>query len=116
MWIFIGIGAFVIVVSIIFRVVAAFRLTIPLLYGLLAPTLFSKWFYANYELANFIGYALLALIGLSWVISLIRKIREFTANRREERFSEEILRRRIRESADVDENGYRVVNTDDLYR
>jgi hypothetical protein len=38
------------------------------------------------------------------------------AERREERFSEEILRRRIRESTEVDENGYRIVNTDGLYR
>ncbi len=116
MLIYIGIGAFVILLSVIFRVAAAFRLTIPLLYALLAPTLFSKWFYANYELANIIGYALLALAGLSWVISLIRKIRAFMAERREERFSEEILRRRIRESTEVDENGYRIVNTDGLYR
>jgi putative Mn2+ efflux pump MntP len=116
MWIFIGIGAFIIVLSIIFRVAAAFRLTIPLLYGLLAPTLFSKWFYANYELANFIGYALLALVGLSWVISLIRKIREFTVNRREERFSEDLLRQRIRTATKRDENGYLMVDTDDLFR
>ena len=116
MWIFIVFGAFVIVLSIIFRVAAAFRLTIPLLYGLLAPTLFSKWFYANYDLANFIGYALLVLVGLSWVISLVRKIRKIRADRIEERFSEELLRRRIRESTEVDENGYRIVNTDDLFR
>ena len=116
MWIFIVFGAFVIVLSIIFRVAAAFRLTIPLLYGLLAPTLFSKWFYANYDLANFIGYALLALVGLSWVISLVRKIRAFIADRREERFSEELLRQRIRTATQRDENGYLIVDTDDLFR
>lgn len=116
MWIFIVFGAFVIVLSIIFRVAAAFRLTIPLLYGLLAPTLFSKWFYANYELANYIGYALLALVGLSWVISLVRKIRAFIADRREERFSEELLRQRIRTATQRDENGYLIVDTDNLFR
>ncbi len=116
MWIFIVFGAFVIVLSIIFRVAAAFRLTIPLLYGLLAPTLFSKWFYANYDLANFIGYALLAVVGLSWVISLVRKIRVFIADRREERFSEDLLRERIRTATQRDENGYLIVDTDDLFR
>jgi hypothetical protein len=115
-WIFIVFAAFVIVLSIIFRVAAAFRLTIPLLYGLLAPTLFSKWFYANYDLANFIGYALLAIVGLSWVVSLVRKIREIRANRIEERFSDDLLRERIRTATERDENGYLIVNTDDLYR
>jgi putative Mn2+ efflux pump MntP len=115
-WIFIIFGAFVIVLSIIFRVAAAFRLTIPLLYGLLAPTLFSKWFYANYDLANFIGYALLAIVGLSWVVSLIRKIRTFMADRREERFSDDLLRERIRTATERDENGYLIVDADDLYR
>jgi hypothetical protein len=111
-----GIGAFIVLLSVIFRVAAAFRLTIPLLYGLLAPTLFSKWFYANYDLAYIIGYALLALAGLSWVISLVRKIRDSIDTRRENRFSEELLRRRIRESTPVDGNGYRIVNVDGLYR
>ena len=116
MLIYLGIASVVIVLSVIFRVAAAFRLTIPLLYGLLAPTLFSKWFYANYELANFVGYALLALTALSWAVSLIRKIREGIADRREERFAEHLLARRIRESTEVDEHGYRVVNVDGLYR
>jgi hypothetical protein len=116
MWIYLGVSAFMILLSVIFRVAAVFRLTIPLLYGLLAPTLFSKWFYANYDLANFIGYALLALVALSWVVSLVRKIRTFIADRREERFAEDLLRERVRTATERDENGYLIVNTDDLFR
>lgn len=110
------VGAFVLLLSALFRVAAALRLTLPLLYGLLAPTLFSEWFYANYALANFIGYALLGLTGLSWLVSLIRKIRQFRADRIEEKFSMELLRHRLREPAEYDENGYRIVNVDGLFR
>lgn len=115
---YIGIGIFLLIVllSVIFRIAAAFRLTIPLLYALLAPTLFSKWFYANYDLANIIGYALLALTVLSWLFTFIKKIRGIIDARREEKISDELLRRRILESTEVDENGYKIVNLDGLYR
>ncbi len=116
MLIYLGIGAFVVLLSLILRVAAALGLTLPLLYGLLAPTLFSKWFYANYDLANFIGYALLALTAMSWIAAIVRKIRQIRADRIEEKFSLEILRRRCRESTEVDENGYRMVNLDGLFR
>ncbi len=111
-----GIGAFVVLLSIALRVAAAFGLTLPLLYGLLAPTLFHEWFYAHYDLANGIGYALLALTALSWILALIRRIRQIRAGRAEEQLSDEFLLRRIRESNEVDKNGYRVVNLDGLYR
>ncbi len=110
------VGAFVALLSLILRVAAAFGLTLPVLYGLLAPTLFSEWFHANNELASFIGYALLGLTALSWVISLVRRIRQIRADRIEEQFSMELLRRRIRESNEVDENGYRIVNLEGLFR
>ena len=51
-----------------------FRLTIPLLYALVVPTLLSDWYYAHYTLANVIWYVLLAVTVLSWVYSLVRKI------------------------------------------
>jgi hypothetical protein len=116
MLISLGIGAIVALVSLVLRLAAFFRLTIPLLYALLAPTLLSKWFYANYDLAYYIGYALVGLTALSWIISLIRKIQEIRADRLEEQLSMDILRRRIRESDDVDEYGYRIVSVEGLFR
>ncbi len=116
MLISLGIGAIVALVSLVLRVAAFFRLTIPLLYTMLVPTLFSKWFYANHDLAYLIGYALLGLTALSWIISLVRKIREIRADRLEEQLSMDILRRRICESNEVDENGYRIVNVEGLFR
>ena len=50
------------------------RLTLPLLYALFVPTLFSGWFYRHYTLANVIWYVLIALGLISWLISLVRKI------------------------------------------
>ena len=52
------------------------RLTIPLLYAFLVPTIFHKWYYAHQVLADGIWYGMLALIALSWVVSIIRRVRE----------------------------------------
>ncbi len=54
-----------------------------------------------------------AFVGL---LLLILKIQHIRADRIEEQFSLEILRRRCRESTEVDENGYRIVNLEGLFR
>lgn len=107
------IGAAVLVISIIFRLTAALGLTIPLLYGLLAPTLFSKWFYANQPLAEGIGYALLALVALSWLISLISKIVQLVQARRDDKIAEELFLFRLRKAK---EKGEDTVSTEGLWR
>lgn len=71
---YIFLGAGILILSILFRLAAVFRLTIPLLYALVVPTLLSDWYYAHYTLANVIWYVLLAVTVLSWVYSLVRKI------------------------------------------
>lgn len=71
---YIFLGAGILILSILFRLAAVFRLTIPLLYALVVPTLLSDWYYAHYTLANVIWYVLLAVTALSWVYSLVRKI------------------------------------------
>ena len=75
-----------------------FRLTIPLLYALVVPTLLSDWYYAHYTLANVIWYILLAVTVLSWVYSLVRKISAIMERRRREKEKEEILIQRVREA------------------
>ena len=50
------------------------HLTLPLLYALIVPTLFSGWYYSHYALANGIWYALIVLGLISWGVSLVRKI------------------------------------------
>lgn len=107
------IGAAVLVISIIFRLTAALGLMIPLLYGLLAPTLFSKWYYANQPLAEGIGYALLALVALSWVLSLVTKIVQFVQARREDEAAVELFKYRLRKAK---EEGKDTVSTEGLWR
>ena len=43
---YIFLGAGILILSILFRLAAVFRLTIPLLYALVVPTLLSDWYYA----------------------------------------------------------------------
>ena len=72
--IYILFGAGMILLSILFRLAAVFRLTIPLLYALVVPPLLSDWYYAHYTLAHVIWCILLAVTVLSWVYSLARKL------------------------------------------
>lgn len=109
----IGLGALIILLSILFRVAAVFRLTIPLLYALIVPTLFHGWSTAHPELANGIWYGLIGLTVLSWIISFIRKIRQWRDNRKEDKVAEEIMLARIR---DAKAEGRNAVSTEGLFR
>lgn len=61
--------------SILFRLVKSLRLTFPLLYALLLPILCPEWYRAHEALGNGIFFGLLGLVVLSWVFSLVRKVR-----------------------------------------
>ena len=43
-------GIVMIFLSIVFRLAAVFRLTIPLLYALIVPTVFHEWYHSNQQL------------------------------------------------------------------
>ena len=104
-------GAGILLLSILFRLAAVFRLGIPLLYALIVPTLFSSWYYAHYTLANVIWYAMLAAVLFSWVCSLVRKFIALAERRRYEKAKEAILIQRVREAG---RNGGGTVRVDDL--
>lgn len=108
---YIFLGAGILLLSILFRLAAVFRLTIPLLYALVVPTLLSDWYYSHQALAEGIWYALLAVTLLSWVYSLARKISAMVERRRHEKAKEEILIQRVREAG---RNGGGIVHIDDL--
>ena len=91
-------GAGILLLSIVFRLAAVFRLTIPLLYALVVPTLFSDWYYSHYTLANVIWYVLLALTLLSWAYSLVRRVSGLIERRRHDKAREEIFIQRVREA------------------
>ena len=54
----------------------ALRLSVPLLYGALVITVFHPWYLAHTALADGIFFALVGLSALSWVVMLIRAVRE----------------------------------------
>ncbi len=105
-------GAAILLLSILFRLAAVFRLTIPLLYALVVLTLFADWYYSHQALAEGIWYVILAAVLLSWVYSLVRKIAALVEQRRQEKAKEEILIQRVREAG---RNGG-TVRVDDLLR
>ena len=60
----------------IVRLTQALRLSIPPLYGVLVITVFRPWYLAHTALADCIFFVLVGLVALSWVVSLIRVVRE----------------------------------------
>ena len=105
-------GAGVLALSVAFRLAAVFRLTIPLLYALIVPTLFHDWFNSHQALAEGIWYVLLGLVLLSWVISLIWKISAIINRRRCDRADMELFADRVREAR---RNGESAVRMDGLW-
>ena len=69
-------GAGCLLLSLLLHAASLLHLSLPLLYALRVPTLVSGWYYRHYALANGIWYVLIALGLISWLISLVRKIRE----------------------------------------
>ena len=60
----------------IVRLAQVLRLSVPLLYGALVITVFRPWYLAHIALADGIYFALVGLAALSWVVTLIRAVRE----------------------------------------
>ena len=71
----------ILLLSVLFRLAAAFRLTIPLLYALTVPTLFSGWYHSHQALAEGLLWALLGLSLLSWAASLLRELARHRRNK-----------------------------------
>ena len=93
---------FVVIVSVVLRLVSALGLSVPIMYGILAPTLFYDWFHSHQQLAEGIGWALIALVAVSWIISLIRRIAGLVEHRREAEIEDMILLHRIRNGLPID--------------
>lgn len=63
--------------TLMMKAASVLRLGIPLLYALIVPTVFQEWFYSNYTLAYGIWCAMIALVALSWVVTILRRVREW---------------------------------------
>ena len=60
----------------VIRLAQVLRLSVPLLYGALVITVFRPWYLAHTALADGIFFALVGRVALSWVVTLIRAVRE----------------------------------------
>lgn len=64
--------------ALLLRLVSLLRLTIPLGYAIVVSLCFGEWYHAHEALGDDIFFALLGLVRLSWIVSIMRKIREWT--------------------------------------
>ena len=92
----------IVIVSVVLRISSALGLSVPLAYGIIAPTLFYDWFHTHQQLAEGIGWALIALVAISWIISLIRKIADTVDRRRDAEIEDMILLHRIKNGQPID--------------
>ena len=60
----------------VIRLAQVLRLSAPLLYGALVITVFRPWYLAHTVLADGIFLVLVGLAVLSWVVTLVRVVRE----------------------------------------
>ena len=60
----------------VIRLAQTLRLSVPLLYGTLVIMVFRSWYLAHTALADGIFLVLVGLAALSWVVTLIRVVRE----------------------------------------
>ena len=115
MLVYLLIGAAIVILSIIFRLASALGLTLPLAYGIIAPTLFYDWFHSHQSLSEEIGWALVGFVVVCWMMSLIHKIRGLIHRRRDERIADEILLYRIKK-AQTEDKDMSDISMDGLYR
>ncbi|MBM6927171.1 molecular chaperone GrpE [Pseudoflavonifractor phocaeensis] len=111
--------ALILLLSALFHIAALLRLSIPLAYALVVPTLFRGWYHAHQALGDGIFFAMLALAALSWVVTIVGRIHRWIDRRREDSISTEIYLRRMREAVEQGKlapgGGYQI-RVDDLWR
>lgn len=61
--------------ALLLRAISLLRLTIPLGYAIVVSLCFGEWYRAHEALGDGIFFALLGLVALSWIVSIVRKIR-----------------------------------------
>ena len=64
--------------ALLLRAISFLRLTIPLGYAIVVSLCFGEWYHAHEVLGDSIFFVLLGMVAISWVISIVRKIRVWT--------------------------------------
>lgn len=97
---------------ILFRLALKLRLGVPMLYIVLALTVFHDWTRANPKLADGVLFALMGLVALSWVVTGARKVCSFISQCWEDRAEAELFAQRVRQAR---ANGEYAVSADDFW-
>ena len=63
-----------VLVNLLFKIASFSRMSVPLLYALAAPILFPHWVQEQETLATLIFFGLIALVILSWIITIRKRI------------------------------------------
>ena len=105
-------GFGLVLLPILFRLALKLRLGIPMLYAVLVLTAFHGWYQAHTALADGIFFALVALVALSWVVTLLRHIYELLADWRSGQEMSELLACRVRQAR---ASGQSMVSTEGLF-
>ena len=75
----IGVSIALLIVAVFFRILfkfaAVLRLSIPLAYTFVISMFLSDWYQQNTFLAEAVFYIMLALVVLSWVVTIRKKLR-----------------------------------------
>lgn len=110
MLLFLGIGAFFL--PILLHLAIRLRLGVPLLYAVLALTVFHNWTQTYPALANGIFFALVGLAALSWVVTIARKVYDLIDGWRVDQAAARMLAGRARQARAA---GECTVSMDDLW-
>lgn len=101
-----------VLLPVLIRVAIKLRLGVPILYAVLALTVFHGWYQAHTALADGIFFALVGLAALSWVVTAVRKIYDVIDEWRTDWAMAELLAHRVRQAR---ANGETVVSTGGLW-
>ncbi len=63
-----------VLLNLLFKIASFFRLGIPLLYALAVPIIFPDWVQEQETLATLIFLGLIALVILSWIVTIRKRI------------------------------------------
>jgi len=77
-----------VLVNLLFKIASFFRLSVPLLYALAVPILFPDWVQEQETLATLIFFGLIALVILSWAITIRKRI---LRKRQESEYNQQVL-------------------------
>ena len=111
MFLILGIGAFFL--PILLHLAIRLRLGIPVLYAVLALTVFHSWYQANPALGDAIFFMLVGLVALSWLVTAARKLYDLIDGWRMNRAAAKLLAERVRQARAAGEYS---VSTDGFWR